>query len=62
MDCRLTTRSDKPCVEFTWEGNDEMDPAMGRGWAVINGNEIEGMLFFHKGDESAFKAKKRKSK
>lgn len=60
MDCKMTTRDDKPCIEFSWEGNDEMDPASGRGWAVLHGkNEIEGMLFFHFGDESAFKAMKR---
>jgi hypothetical protein len=62
MDGRISTREGKPCVEFTWEGNDEMDPALGRGWAVIDGDEIEGMLFFHAGDESAFKAKKRNTR
>lgn len=59
MDCRPTTRDGKPCVEFTWEGNDESDAAMGRGWAVIDGDEIEGMLFFHQGDDSGFVAKKK---
>ena len=58
IDHRPATRDGKPCVEFTWEGNDEMDSAMGRGWAVIDGDEIEGMLFFHQGDESGFKAKR----
>lgn len=33
MDCRLTTRDGQPCVEWTWDGNDEMDPAQGRGGA-----------------------------
>lgn len=32
MDCRLTTRDGQPCVDWTWDGNDEMDPARGRGW------------------------------
>ena len=36
-----------------------MDPAVGRGSAAIDGDEIEGMLYFHQGDESAFKAKKK---
>ena len=34
MDCRETTRDGKPCVEWSWEGNDEMDPAQGRGCPV----------------------------
>ena len=55
-DFRPGTKDGKPCVEFTWEGNDEMDSAMGSGWAVIDGDEIEGMLFFHRGDESGFRA------
>ena len=58
IDYRPGTKDGKPCAEFTWEGNDEMDSAMGRGWAVIGGDEIEGMLFFHQGDESGFKAKR----
>ena len=31
MDCRLTTRDGGAAVEWTWDGNDEMDPAQGRG-------------------------------
>lgn len=60
IDYRLGTRDGKPCAEFTWEGNDEMDSAKGRGWAVNDGDDIEGMLFFHQGDESGFKAKRKK--
>ena len=60
IDCRQSTRDGKPCVEFTWDGNDEMDPAQGRGWAVIDGDEIMGEIFFHQGDESEFKAKKQR--
>src|SRR5215470_6127617 len=59
IDYRDGTRDDKPSIEFTWNGNDEMDPAQGRGWAVLDGEEIEGMIFFHQGDESAFEAKKK---
>jgi hypothetical protein len=55
-------RDGKPSIEFSWDGNDEMDPAQGRGWAVSNGDEIEGMIVFHQGDESAFKAKRKKGK
>jgi hypothetical protein len=58
MDCRLTTRDGQPCVEWTWDGNDEMDPAQGRGWAVIKSGELHGLIAFHLGDESGFVAKK----
>lgn len=61
MDCRLTTRDGEPAVEWTWDGNDEMDPAQGRGWAVLEGNELHGMIFFHLGDESDFVARKSKA-
>jgi hypothetical protein len=56
MVCRLTTRDGKPAVEFSWDGNDEMDTAQGRGWAVLDGDEIEGRIFFHLGDDMAFRA------
>src|SRR5262245_33347879 len=58
MDCRLTTRDGQPCVEWTWDGNDEMDPAQGRGWAVLQGDELHGRIFFHQGDDSGFVARK----
>ena len=45
--------------DFTWDGNDEMDPAQGRGWAVVKGDELHGMIFFHGGDDSEFVAKKK---
>src|SRR3954453_3954552 len=56
MDCILTTRDGEPAVEWTWDGNDEMDPAQGRGWAVVRGDELHGMIFFHGGDASGFVA------
>jgi hypothetical protein len=44
---------------FTWEGNDEMDEAMGSGWLQLEGNdEVEGFLKFHLGDDSTFRATK----
>jgi hypothetical protein len=57
-DCRLTTRDGEPAVEWTWDGNDEMDPAQGRGWAVLKGDELHGTIFFHGGDDSEFVATK----
>ena len=58
MDCRKTTRDGEPVVEWTWDGNDEMDPAQGRGWAVVKVDELHGMIFLHQGDDSDFVAKK----
>jgi hypothetical protein len=48
-----------PAVEWTWDGNDEMDPVQGRGRAVIKDGELHGMIFFHDGDNSGFVAKKK---
>jgi hypothetical protein len=59
MDCRLGTRDGEPAVEWSWEGNDEMDPASGRGWAVLDGDDIHGVIAFHHGDESEFVGKKK---
>jgi hypothetical protein len=59
MDCQLTTRDGVPAVEWAWDGNDEMDPAQGRGWAIVEGDELHGMIFFHGGDDSEFVAKKK---
>jgi hypothetical protein len=59
MDCRLTTRDGEPAVEWTWDGNAEMDAAQGRGWAVMKGDELHGMIFFHCGDDSGFVARKK---
>ena len=58
MHCRPGTRDGVPCVEWTWEGSDEMDPAHGRGWAVIKGGELHGLIALHGGDESGFVATK----
>jgi hypothetical protein len=55
-------RDGKPSVEFDWDGSDEMDPAQGSGWAVSNGDKIEGNIHFHQGDDSKFKAEKAESK
>lgn len=58
MDCREGLRDGQPAVEFSWDGNAEMDDVNGRGWAVLKGDELHGMLFFHQGDESDFVAEK----
>lgn len=56
IDYQDGTRDDKPSVEWSWDGNDEMDPAQGRGWAVIDGDEIHGVIAIHHGDQSEFVA------
>ena len=62
MDYRLGQRDGKLAVEFSWEGHDEDEQVFGRGWAVLDGDELTGMIFFHLGDESGFVAKRVKEK
>ena len=62
LDCRVTKRDDRPAVEFTWEGHDESEHAFGRGWAMAEGDELEGMLYFHLGDETGFSGRRVKPK
>ena len=52
IDYRLGERDGKSAIEFTWDGNDEMDPAQGRGWLVLEGDELKGRFYIHHGDES----------
>ena len=56
MDCRFSHKDGSPAVEFSWEGNDELDLAMGRGWAVSEGRVLKGRIFLHQGDDSGFMA------
>lgn len=59
IDYRPTDRDGKHCVDFSWEGGDGADgtPLTGRGWAVLEGDELNGMIFIHCGDESGFTAR-----
>ncbi len=39
--------------EFTWDGNDECDPAFGSGWLILKDKDsLEGRIKFHQGDSS----------
>ena len=38
-----------PRIEFSWEGQDETDPACGRGWAEIEKDELKGRIYIHMG-------------
>ena len=54
LHCRKTPSG----VDFTWEGNDEMDHASGDGWAERQKDgSLEGEIRFHNGDGSTFKAR-----
>lgn len=56
MDCRLEDMGGKVRIAFSWEGQEELDPAIGRGWALIEDGELHGRISFHMGDDSAFRA------
>ena len=58
MDCHIQKTDTHEQIEFTWDGFDECDPASGRGWVRVDGEEMSGHLFFQEGDDSGFKAKK----
>ena len=58
IDYRLGERDGKTAVEFTWDGNDEMDAAQGRGSLVLDGSKLKGMLYIHHGDESGIVLKR----
>src|SRR5437867_8223878 len=47
-----------PTIEWSWQGQNDMDPGCGRGWATIVNEELIGRIFIHGGDDSAFKATK----
>ena len=58
MDCRLTTEGE-PVVEWSWEGNEEMNEVNGRGWAVLGEDgHLHGRIFIHDGEDSEFEAKR----
>ncbi len=58
MDCRHhKERNGRPYVEFTWDGNDECDPASGHGWAKLQKDgSLSGHIYIHNGEDSGFKA------
>jgi len=58
IDWRESECDGEPAVEFSFDGTDEMDPCSGHGWVVLQDRELDGTIFFHRGDESGFTAKK----
>jgi hypothetical protein len=59
LDCRDADRDGRPGVEFSWQGSDESDDVSGRGWAALSPDgTLEGHIYFHLGDDSAFRAER----
>jgi hypothetical protein len=58
LDYRLAPCQDTKRLAFSWEGEDEMDPVSGRGWALIKDGQLQGRIYFHEGDDSGFVAEK----
>ena len=44
---RIAPYHDTERLEFAWEGEDDMDPVSGRGWAIIADGQLQGRLYFH---------------
>jgi hypothetical protein len=61
LDGEIEEMNGKERFVFDWDGQDEIDEASGSGWMqLVRANEIKGLIKFHRGDRSTFKAKKAK--
>jgi hypothetical protein len=59
IDGEVVKTSDGDRFEFTWEGNDECDPASGSGWLEMESrNKLEGKIKIHHGDSSTLAAER----
>jgi hypothetical protein len=57
MDVRYASEDGLHRADFSWEGEDEMDPASGRGWAIERADgSLTGRIFLHMGEDSEFLA------
>lgn len=56
IDARVGVVDGVTRVEFSWSGTDENDPVSGRGWLDVTGDQAQGRIFIHLGDDSAFTA------
>jgi len=59
LDYRIETFNDLERLEFSWQGQDENDPELGRGHVILKQDIIEGRIYFHMSDDSWFKATRR---
>ena len=49
-------------IDFDWQGNDEMEPASGDGWAELKSNDsLEGEISLLNGDDIPFIARRSKT-
>jgi hypothetical protein len=63
LDCRYAMRDGKALAEFTFDGDDDGDPWLGRGWATLESDgTLHGRQFIHHGDDSDFVAERVTSK
>jgi len=61
IDGKMVNYANEKRFEFTWEGNDECDPASGSGWVRVKGKDVlDGEIRFHNGDSSTFLARRAK--
>jgi hypothetical protein len=59
LDGEVVKYGDEERFEFTWEGQDENDPALGSGWLRIKDeNNLEGRIKLHLGDASMLWARR----
>ena len=58
LDGKIESASASSRLAFSWSGFDENDPVNGRGWFNSTGDQAEGRIFIHLGDESGFKAER----
>ena len=61
LDGRVDLDNGAMRLEFSWSGCDENDPMSGRGWMQVDGDQAEGRIFIHLGDDSAFTAVRQNS-
>lgn len=58
LDGKIESANAASRLAFSWSGFDENDPVNGRGWLTATGDQAEGRIFIHLGDESGFKAER----
>lgn len=55
IDYRIEKVGEFERLEFSWEGQDENDPELGRGYVTLKEIFIVWKIYFHIGDDSWFK-------
>ena len=60
LHCDLRNVDGVKCVEWSWEGQYGTNQSSGRGWARLVDGDLVGRIFIHAGDNSAFRAKRRR--